>query len=270
MRRVLLFSALLLLSSPGLAFEPGEAVLVTDEGVAFRHGPASPAPMQAAWSEHAYGIVAPWGLVISSDQRVFVSTAAGRIYDVTSGGDQSDATSWVAGGGDLRGLWIDGTGRMLVADASAGIVVDATDGGPFDELPVIASGLGAPSALFETRDGRLLVSESATGEVTDISAGGDFSGASALVTGMGEVVAFAQDQLGRVHAAGSEGMRTLELERDRPLARRAAPDISAASRACLAALLTAIGLISLRRWIDPELPRAAGSRPELNVAHARR
>lgn len=209
MLRVLSLVALLscALGLPAIASDERPALVLTEEGVAL-HGRG-----EASAREHAWGIVAPAAVAITSDQRLFVSTGAGRIYDVTRGGDQSVARSWVTNGGDLRGLWVDGSGRLLVADARAGVVADASRGGAFASLPVVASGLGAPSALFGTRDGRLLVREAASGRVTDISA-----------------------------------QRDATLHASAPV-----PELAASTRAWVAALLMSFGLITLRRFVDPGL-----------------
>ena len=93
-----------------------------------------------------------------------------------------------------------------------GVALHERGYGPDASVHEHAWGIVAPSALFETRDGRLLVSEAASGRVTDISA-----------------------------------------ERDATLRAFApVPQLAASTRAWVAALLMGVGLLTLRRFVDPE------------------
>lgn len=123
----------------------------------------------------AFGLHNPSHMEWTSDHRLLVSDlSAGKVFDVTDGGDMSEATPFATG---LRGpaAIVPLDDRILVAEAFAGRVSDISSGARH----TFASGLRFPYSMVSLALGghrRTLVSEVVSpfrGQYLDITKGGE-------------------------------------------------------------------------------------------------
>lgn len=112
--------------------------------------------------------------------RLLVSEhTAGRVMDITNGGDMLDAQPFASG---LRGpsSILPVGDRLLVAETWSGRITDIINGGKFNPANVFADGLVSPYSLAaiavdEIASPRIFVSERLSlfnGQITDVSDGG--------------------------------------------------------------------------------------------------
>ncbi len=133
--------------------------------------------------------------------RVLVSVVAtGAVFDVTTGGDMTNATPFAEGlpVGEVGDLFTDSTGRVLAAAQMTGIY-DITAGGDFTSInPIHAYDLGGPYGLSQITElnGAIYFSNVVPGEIYDFAAlqsGDPLSNATAFATGLSVATTIASE-----------------------------------------------------------------------------
>jgi len=140
---------------------------------------------------HARNLHNPSHLEWTQDGRLLVSEhTAGRIKDVTEGGDMQGEDAFATGLRAPASIEPLPDGRLLASDTWGDRIVDVTDGGEVSESDEFATGLENPYSLCRVRvdDGyRLYATESLDGRrnvVTDVTGGGPISATDRVVDGV--------------------------------------------------------------------------------------
>jgi hypothetical protein len=174
----------LLISSPALAFDAGEAywavgwcitppcglslVVSGDRAGVSPTAVVDRSPGQVAWS--------------AGNDTAFVTQYSGNsIVAVTSAGAVSNFASNIAG---PTGLLQTEAGELLVVSLADAAVYRASAGGDLGSAPVFASGFGYPRNLLQLASGEILLADQGRHVIYDISAGGDFTAAAAFASGL--------------------------------------------------------------------------------------
>ena len=136
-------------------------------------------------ANYATGVDGAISVLITRDGHILVGTFDdGEIYDITGGGDFSDATPLVTGIDhpsamvqlvDGRVLVISGSGRSVVYD------IDYPTGGEITAANEYATGLPNPVDIVQAPDGHIYVAL-ALKQVFRITGGGSFASAAAFAT----------------------------------------------------------------------------------------
>ncbi|MCF2237760.1 hypothetical protein KVP04_01265 [Halobacterium salinarum] len=134
---------------------------------------------------HAKNVQNPSHMEWTDKGRLIVSShSSGSVFDVTDGGDMSDATPFAEGlGGPASILPLDAD-RLLISESQNGQVMNIAGGGKYSDKDPFASGLSRPYSLGRTvdQDGNLRVvatekrptiGGSLEAFVTDITGGGE-------------------------------------------------------------------------------------------------
>lgn len=114
----------------------------------------------------------------SNDGQLLVSErGAGKVTDISGGGDMSDAEPFATGLEGPTRLQPMSDGRLLAVDAHAGVIKDISGGGDVSDVDPFVEGLERPYSLVSVMmDGeeRLLISEDdgTTGWFRDVTEGG--------------------------------------------------------------------------------------------------
>ena len=129
----------------------------------------------AAVPAFAEGLGNP-GQLLCSTGIVLVADTAGRVIDVTAGGDFSldQGWAWDNNGTTWSGLIRDGGGNVYVSAFSEGEVYDITGGGDFTDASPFAFGIPNATVLSDSSAG-LLVVHGLLGDIKDFSPGDDIS-----------------------------------------------------------------------------------------------
>lgn len=156
-----------------MAIESAPRTLTTEEAGAKRAGAELEAPRTVVGSErfmqvgtravpHAVNLLNPSHMEWTRDGRLLVCEhTAGRIMDVTAGGDMRDAEPFAYG---LEGpaAILPQDDHILVSESWAGRVVALPlGGGDAGDAPAYAEDLSVPYGLSQDRSGRIFVSEKA-------------------------------------------------------------------------------------------------------------
>jgi hypothetical protein len=131
----------------------------------------------------------PSARVASRDGRILVASQdTGNVYDITHGGDFTNATPFASGLDAIAKLVQDASGRIFVSQFNLQRVMDITAGGNFSNATPFAIG---KSFMGLTIDGQGRMLSSPIGSVTqpgsvyDITAGGSFAvGAPVFASGL--------------------------------------------------------------------------------------
>jgi hypothetical protein len=149
----------------------------------------------------ATGIDGATGLLLASDGRMLaVSYNDDVVYDITGGGNFSEATPFAVGFMNPRNLLELATGEILLADQSRHAVYDISGGGDFASATPFASWVPSSSPYDLVQDAAGRIFASTDDGVFDITGGGDFAAAAPHATGR-SFVGLAVDAHGRLLAS---------------------------------------------------------------------
>ncbi len=140
---------------------------------------------------HASNLNAPTHMEWAQDGRLLVTEhAAGRIKDVTAGGNMVDAPAIAFGLEGPSGILPLDDGRILVAETWGGRIKDISQGGDMRLKPPFAHGMSMPYSMVAANKGqkyRLFVSECEnyrTAWVTDFTEGGGRPAQTKYISGL--------------------------------------------------------------------------------------